>query len=563
MRGGTGVASAFAFEDLDRTRDRLALRLRIGPDSTHCDMTYGELHSFVARTAAALAAFGCKIGDRVAVLLPHSKALITTFFAVRFCGCVPSIIAWPTVKIDRDKYERNLRGVVATLNATWLVTDNEMAQRFGQSFGKTKVCDISAIEGYTGFRTAAPYPGPNQPALIQFSGGTTGTQKSVPITFDHLASQVERYSDVLDLDERDHFVSWLPLYHDMGLVACLLLPFLRRLPVTVFSPIEWIMDPRPFLRSIAIDHSTLCWLPNFAFSFLAKRSSLPRGSLDLSSLRRVINCSEPIRAESMDAFLDRFRDDGLRPDALHTCYAMAEATFAVSQSTSSAPPRPMRVSTTSLGEGLLAPGPGPTRVLISCGRPLAETAIRVVDKTGEESPAGRIGEIWLKGPSVMDGYLQPADSLVPSRDAFTDGWFRTGDLGAVVDDHLYVTARKKDVIIVGGVNVYPEDIEDAVGQLATIRDGRVVALGLSNDDLGTEQLVVIAELADESIPESVVALEAEIRTSVLAVTGIAPKWVFIVPPKWIVKSTAGKISRGDTRSRVLQQWHKLESSRKS
>lgn len=261
----------------------------------------------------------------------------------------------------------------------------------------------------------------------------------------------------------------------MGLIACLLLPFVHRLSVTLFAPMEWVMDPRPFLESIGHDRATLCWLPNFAFSFLARKSALPtRAPLDLASLRAVINCSEPVRAESMDAFAAAFAPHGLRASSLQTCYAMAEATFAVSQSTPGDPPRRLPISIDAFGQGRLVEDPESTRLLVSCGALLGGLDARIVDADGETAAPGHIGEIWLRSSFLMKDYLQTPDDDAPPRRSFTDEWFRTGDLGALHEGHLYVTGRKKDVIIVGGVNLYPEDLEAAVATVKGVHPGRVV-----------------------------------------------------------------------------------------
>jgi acyl-CoA synthetase (AMP-forming)/AMP-acid ligase II len=384
----------------------------------------------------------------------------------------------------------------------------------------------------------------------------------VPISYEHLRGQLASYGAALGLSPDDSIVSWLPLYHDMGLIACLLLPFVFRLPVTLFAPMEWVMDPRPFLESIGRDRATLCWLPNFAFSFMARKSALPTAApLDLSSLRAVINCSEPVRAESLDAFAAAFAPHRLRPSALHTCYAMAEATFAVTQSTDVDPPRRLTASIEALGQNRLVPDHESARALISCGAPIAGMEVRITDAGGQDLSPGHIGEIWLRSPFLMEDYLHTSGDDTEPRRAFTEGWYRTGDLGAFHGGHLYVTGRRKDIIIIGGVNLYPEDLETAVSAVAGVHAGRVVALGLEDAQLGTERLVVVAELDSSSDLARAAEIEAEARKVIVAVGGVAPYKVFIVPPQWVVKSTAGKVARADTRARLLERWDELAAPR--
>jgi fatty-acyl-CoA synthase len=371
-----------------------------------------------------------------------------------------------------------------------------------------------------------------------------------------LHDQLVSYASALELSPADRIISWLPLYHDMGLVACLLMPFVFRLPLIMFAPMEWVMDPSPFLEAMGQEMATLCWLPNFAFSFLASRVQ-PTNRLDFSSVRALINCSEPVRAESMDAFLGRFASRGLRPEALHTCYAMAESTFAITQTTERAPPKRILVSKSAFGRGQIEPSSSGERILVSCGTPIPATDVKVVDDGGDICAEGTIGEIRVRGSSVMDGYLDARANLNSGRPVFVDGWYCTGDLGALREGHLYVTGRRKDLIIVGGVNVYPEDIEAAASELHGIHAGRAVAMGLLDERLGTERLVVVAEAEGAIEATDREKLELAVRAAAVAVSGIAPHKVFVVPPKWIVKSTAGKISRVETKDRVLARWDDL------
>jgi acyl-CoA synthetase (AMP-forming)/AMP-acid ligase II len=552
MQPPADLTSLFAFDD--RSADaRPALRLRLGAERYHRDVTYGELRMLAQSAGAELLEAGCRAGDRVAVLLPHSERLIATFFGALYIGAVPAIVAWPTTKMDPDKYARNLAAVLHSLHADLLVTEASRHLHRDAS-GATRVLEVSAAERPRP-GTCAAEPRSQGMAFIQFSGGTTGSQKSVPIGYATLSRQLASYASALRLREGDRVISWLPLYHDMGLIASLLLPFVFRLPVSVFSPMEWVMDPRPFLRSVGKDRATLCWLPNFAFSFMATRFRFEPGSLDLSPLRAVTNCSERVRAESMDAFRDAFHPHGLPSSAPRTCYAMAEATFAVTQSTDVDPPLRVQVDAAALGRSRIERVPTEGRPLLSCGRPIQGVDVRITDSAGNDCAEGSIGEIRLRGPFVLERYL---DADRPA--AFEDGWYRTGDLGAWLDGHLFVTGRIKDLIIVGGVNVYPEDIEAAVSQISGIHAGRVAAVSLEDDAMGTERLVVVAEVEHDEDLARRDALEAEVRRTVLAVTGLAPFRVFVLPKQWVVKSTAGKVSRTETKARLLARWNELNST---
>lgn len=547
------LAARLAWGDEDTHGERPLLRLHIGPADAHRTVTYGELARRARHARAAFDRRGARPGDRIAILMPHSLLLVTSFFGAIHGGLVPSIVAWPTAKMDPEKYRKNLHAVVSRLGARFVLTDARMAGELGASLGTATVLDATELDGELDGGAAAVPRRDDEPLFIQFSGGTTGTQKSVPITLAKLQCQLAAFDERLALTAEDRVISWLPLYHDMGLVACLLLPFAFRLSVSMFAPMEWVLDPTRLLEAVGTDRATLCWLPNFAFNFMAKRARLPLDA-DLSPLRAVINCSEPVREESLRAFRERFSSNGLRPTALHTSYAMAEATFAVTQTRQGDPPRTLRVTRAGLGRGRIEPSEHGERTLVSCGAPLRDVEVRLALGTAE----GAIGELELRGPFVMDDYL-PSEARTPRWAFSNDGWYRTGDLGFLYEGHVYVTGRKKDVVIVGGVNVFPEDIELAVGELDGIHAGRVVAMGVEDAALGTERLVVVAEVNADADLERSDALEAAIRKEVVTVAGVAAGHVFVVPQRWIVKSTAGKISRSETRERVLKRWESLEA----
>jgi len=551
MDSRSSPGKLLAFEDAEH-RESVALRFRIGPRARHRDVTFGELRQHAAAGAGALLRAGCRRGDRVALLMPHTEELFYSFFSCLFVGLVPCVLAWPTAKMDVEKYRRNVATVVERLNADFLVTDAESVSRLGSALGRTAVLHPGALSPGP---AADPQPAREGVLFIQFSGGTTGVQKSVPVTITILLAQLERYTRALRISSSDSVISWLPLYHDMGLVACLLMPFLTRIPLSAFAPMEWVMDPRAFLERVAQDQSTLAWLPNFAFSFMATRIKGELNGLDLSSLRAIVNCSEPVRAESAHLFVRKFASVGLRPDAIQACYAMAETVFAVTQTEVGAPTSRLQVSRHDLSKGRLTPAVENSRCLVSSGTPLAGTEVKIVDENGRDRAPDEVGEILVRAPFVMDGYLDMSEENRAL--AFADGWYRTGDLGALWKGELFVTGRKKDVIIVGGVNVFPEDAEAATNGVEGVHAGRCAAFGVEDAELGTDRLVIVAEVHEAKDLALSDAIEPAIRAAVLAEVGIAPHKVFLVPPHWIVKSTAGKISRSETRARLLDHWQQL------
>jgi acyl-CoA synthetase (AMP-forming)/AMP-acid ligase II len=281
-----------------------------------------------------------------------------------------------------------------------------------------------------------------------------------------------------------------------------------------------------------------------------------RHGLDLSSLRAIVNCSEPVRHQSVEEFLAAYRESGLAPTALQTSYAMAEATFAVTQSSLDGRSRPPTIwadRDVFRQERRIArrePDDPAALPLTSSGRCLPGAAVRIAGEDGGDLPEGRVGEILVRSPSLFEGYWNRPDLTAR---ALVGGWFRTGDAGVLVGGELFVLGRRDDTIIVGGENLYPHDVEEIVAAHPAVHDGRAVAFGVDNADLGTQALVVLAEVASAADLARRGEIEAELRRAVVGQLGIAPRLVRLVPPRWIVKSTAGKVARAANRDKFLAE----------
>ncbi|HKD83621.1 MAG TPA: AMP-binding protein [Terriglobales bacterium] len=536
-------------------------------DEDDCEtVTFGEFRRRARVQAALLRKHGAAAGDRIVIIMPQGIPAMTVFAGAMMLGAVPAFLAYPNFKVEPSKYRSGLGGVTANLSARLVVIDAQFPDEMlghvalGKSTQLLRASnDVSGGEE----KTLDPAIGPDRLAFLQHSAGTTGLQKGVALTHAVVLRQIEHLTQALHIDgSRDRVYSWLPLYHDMGLIACFMLPLACHVPVVMQSPLNWVMQPESMLQVITRYRCTLAWLPNFTFQFVPRRTPEERWSqYDLSSVRALINCSEPVRAASMDEFDRAFAPIGLKREALQSSYAMAENVFAVTQSGINGRTGPARVWADGArfrSEHIIAQvaeGTSGAISFMSSGQPLSGNEVRIVSDAGERLPQGSVGEIHIKSDSLFSGYYNRSDLTAQ---AMVDGWFCSGDLGFLLDDELYVVGRKNDLIIVGGENIYPQDIEEAAAAHAAIHDGRAVAMGLYNPDTGTEEVVLVAEVESEELLQNAEEVESDIRAFVVESAGVAVRSIFLKPPKWIVKSTAGKPARSSTREKLLREHPELQ-----
>lgn len=526
-------------------------------------VTFGEFRRRALAQSRALQQSGVRDGDHVIIVMPQSICAMAVFAGAMILGAIPSFLAYPNFKVEPAKYRSGLTGVMANLRSKVVVIDADFPAELLEHLtpGGQDVLLRAEESAILPGEAALPRIGGTHLAFVQHSAGTTGLQKGVALTHAAVLRQLEHLAGALRIDPAsDRIYSWLPLYHDMGLIACFMLPMVYRLPVVMQSPIEWVMRPQNMLYAIGEHKCTLAWQPNFAFQFIARRTpKKQRSNYNLSSLRALINCSEPIRAKSMNEFYDAFAETGLRRGALHSSYAMAENVFAVTQSDVTRPEGATCISADhrrfrNEHVARATDGNCETIVFVSSGGLLPSAEVRIVSESGENLPDGRVGEIYLRSDCLFEGYCNRPD-LTAS--ALVDGWYRTGDLGFMLKNELYVVGRKKDLLIVGGENLYPQDIEEIVTSHYSIQDGRAIAFGSYNDDLGTEDIVVVAEVKDRELLSAGGEIEREIRTAVMEGMGVAIGRVYLKPPQWIVKSTAGKPARATTREKLQAEHPEL------
>jgi acyl-CoA synthetase (AMP-forming)/AMP-acid ligase II len=401
--------------------------------------------------------------------------------------------------------------------------------------------------------------GAEEVALLQHSSGTTGLQKGVALSHRAVLRHNRAYAERIGLTRDDVIVSWLPLYHDMGFVACFLLPLLARVPFVELSPFDWVLRPASLFEQIHKHRATLCWMPNFAFQFMADsvRPSQLSG-LTLDSVRAWVNCSEPVQHPAHAAFLERFAGNGACERQLTASYAMAENVFAVTQSRAGEY-KVLRVNRRLFtgGHRVETDESDAALAFVSNGAPVEGTEVAVIDENGRAMPEGNVGELAIRGEYLFSGYFRREDLTGESLTG--EGWYKTGDLGFVREREVYVTGRKKDLIIVQGRNFYPADVERVVASVEGVTPGRVVVFGMPDEKTGTEGLIVLAE-SEEFDGGQARRLSLRIRNAVAQELDCTPQDVRLVPPRWLVKSTAGKLARADNRSKYLKNFVKVSGT---
>ncbi len=551
--------SQLLLDNLRDAPDKTALTLLLSgkPDQP---ITYRELVQGAAAWEAAYTRAGIQPGEVVILILQHGIELIFAYWGAVLHGAIPSIMPFLTEKLQPERYRSDLAALVSITRPECLVTYREFEAEVRQAIPEnSSVREIILSEEVQGkgqadfFSLGGLERSPESIVLLQHSSGTTGLQKGVALSHQAVLNQLSTYSQTLHLSESDVIVSWLPLYHDMGLIAGFLMPILLRVPLVLLSPFDWVRAPYRLMQAVSKYRGTLTWLPNFAYNFCAQKiRERDMEGVDLSSWRAISNCSEPMRYASHLAFYERFAPYGLKQSALCTCYAMAENVFAVTQGGVDAPVVVDEIDRDALQiEKRASPAePGrPSVKMLSTGVPISNTRVKIVDEHHQDLPDRVVGEVALRSNCMLSEYYHRPDATAK---AFSKGWFLTGDFGYTADGQVYVAGRKKELIIVGGKNVYPMDLEELAMTVKGVRAGRVVAFGVFNETSGTEEVVLVAEVDTESETEREQIADA-IRQAVTRGSAIALRHVSLVAPKWLIKTSSGKIARGANKEKYLKE----------
>jgi len=495
----------------------------------------------------ALQERGMRKGDHVALILPEAGDFVPTFLGVIQGGGVPVPLYPPMGVGQLGGYLDHSKHIVSASRSRLLVTNRQIKAVIGKIHESAP--DLQAIlqmPDLDGDPSLWKDPGltVDDPCFIQFTSGSTSRPKGVVVTHGNLAHNAHAVMrDGLDSNDEDRGVSWLPLFHDMGLIGFVIAPIHHRVPVSFMSPMTFLKRPATWLEVLSKHRGTITYGPNFSYAITAKRvRDRDLEGLDLSHVR-VAGCgAEPIQADTLRAFADRFSRIGFSEKAFVPSYGMAEYTLAIAFSTGVPTDRVDQEKLWTDGEAVPVEDGG--LEIVGCGRSFPEHGIRIVDVDSREPLEDRkVGEIEVRGPSVMQGYYE--NETETRRTIDDEGWMRTGDLGYLVDGSVYICGRAKDVIIVNGKNYYPQDLEWAGSEVSGVRAGNVIAFPTCREGLGREAVIVVAETKQ---PDGREQLARDVKTEIAKATSLTVDEVVIVDAGTIPKTSSGKLQRRKARA---------------
>jgi 1-acyl-sn-glycerol-3-phosphate acyltransferase len=515
-------------------------------------ISYAALRNGAAAVAASLLGCGLEHGQRVAIMLPTSRHYFFAFCGVLLAGGVPVPIYPPTRPAQIEEHLRRHAAILANAQAVFLITVPEVKPlaRLLQS-QVASIRDVLTGDELAAASAAGLKPPPltaQDIAFLQYTSGSTGNPKGVILTHANLLANIRAMGQATQASARDVIVSWLPLYHDMGLIGAWLSSLYFGFPLVVMSPLAFLARPHRWLWAIHRHRGTLSAAPNFAYELcVSKVEDRHLDGLDLSCWRLALNGAEPVSPETVRRFQERFAKYGFRAEAMTPVYGLAECSVGLGFPPMGRGPvldRVQREPFLKTGRALpAAPGDAQALCFVGCGRPLPGHQIRLVDDAGIEVGERQEGRLQFKGPSATSGYFRNPEA---TRRLFAGDWLDSGDLAYAVGDEVFLTGRVKEIIIRGGRNLYPYELEQAVGELPGIRQGSVAVFGSPDPQSGTERLIVMAETR-QTAPAEQEKLRRAINDLAMGLMDMPADDVMLVPPHTVLKTSSGKIRRAACR----------------
>jgi acyl carrier protein len=534
--------------------DRVHIHLLDDLDATRGqDITYGQLLERASSVAAGLVAAGLRPNDTVAIMLPTCADFFYAFVGVMFAGGI-AVPIYPPARPDKiEEYVRRQILILRNAGIRFLITfDQVKAISHIMRASIPSLAVVTTVEALSHSATKLPTISLQacDTFFIQYTSGSTGDPKGVVLTHGNVLSNVRGIGWAVQVRPTDIVVSWLPLYHDMGLIGSWLFSVYYALPITILSPVAFLSRPERWLWALHDSRATLCPAPNFAYELCARKIPDQKlEGLDLSPWRVAINAGEAVLPQTLTRFAERFRRYGFRPESFVPCYGLAESSVALTFPLLGR--RPLidavrRDVFEAEGRAVAADPDDPTASrFVANGRPLPNHEVRIVDDTGRELGERAQGRLLFRGPSKTPGYFRNPQATAAA--VTEDGWMDSGDLAYTADGELYITGRSKDLIIKSGRNIIPQEVEAAAAEVQGVRRGCVAAFGTIDQKRGTERLVVVAETR-ATAPEELRRIEVQIMRTVDAAIGMPPDQAVLVAPHTIPKTSSGKIRRKEVRS---------------
>src|SRR5437588_580992 len=540
-------------------------------------LTFGDLYAAGNRSAAELARRGVPAGGRVALMLPTSRAFFVSYAGILLAGAIPVPI-YPPFRADRiEEYAARQSAILNNAEVCMLLTF-----RRAESVAKLLRPRVRSLEGVVdaeklidaAYKAPSLSPGAlplhvtgsrarqgSDIALLQYTSGSTGDPKGVILTHANLLANMRAIGEAVQITPDDVGISWLPLYHDMGLIGAWLTLLHFGTPLAVMSPLAFLTRPERWLQAFHKHRGTIAAAPNFAYELCVRKiADKDIKGIDLSSWRAALNGAEPVNPETLDRFAERFASYGFRREAQLPVYGLAESALGVTIPPLNRGPlvdRVERETFTAKGRAVPAAPDDETAIaFVSSGKTLPRHEVRIVDERGNEVPDRMEGFLWFRGPSGTAGYYRnpkATEALFPCGPAADPGefaWVNSGDRAYRADGEIYVTGRVKDIIIKGGRNLYPHEVEELAARADGIRKGCIVAFGLTDEATGTEKLVVVAETREHDAARRA-ALASAVTDLVSRGLGLPPDRVELIPSGSIPKTSSGKLRREETKQLYL------------
>ncbi len=536
-------------------------------------LTFGELYAAAQKCAEELARRGVPAGGRVSLMLPTSRQFFISFAGILLAGAVPVPI-YPPFRADRiEEYAERQAAILNNAGVCLLLTFRR-AEAVAKLLKPRVKSLLGVVEAEKLMEAAekAPPPAPgalpafisgsrvrkgSDLALLQYTSGSTGDPKGVMLTNANLLANMRVIAKGAGLGPESVGISWLPLYHDMGLIGAWLTLLLHGVPLVVMSPLAFLTRPERWLQAISKHRGTITAAPNFAYELCVRKvSDKSLEGVDLSSMRVMMNGAEPVNPETLERFAQRFGKYGFRKEAMLPVYGLAEASLGVTFPPLDRGPRVERVEReafTAQGRAVpTAAGAENAIAFVSVGKSFPGHEVKIVDEQGNGVAERTEGYLWFRGPSSTSGYFENEEAtaqLMPQGPVGPDGgypWLNSGDRAFQADGEIFITGRVKDIIIKGGRNLYPHEVEELASRAEGIRKGCVVAFGLKDKGSGTEKLVIVAESREQD-PGRRAAIAAAINDEVSRGLGLPPDRVELIPPGSIPKTSSGKLRRDGTK----------------